>query len=332
MMTNVAASNYYLNIPNANSASTATSSIFSDLNKEYESKIKEIEEYYVKTLLNENNDNDGASTTEGHNINETEILSESSPRPSPWLPSKPNYYHSLADFKDLIISDSRTINISHTANPFTTGNNTSTFTTVEKKRKKKSFLEVEINPTYTTNAFLLPLTAENLQKLSQLNSGSTVLSCMLPIQKTTKLEPSRIAPLEVPQIVNKTLYKTELCESFTIKGYCKYENKCQFAHGLNELKFKKKSNNYRTKPCINWSKLGYCPYGKRCCFKHGDDKDVQIYQNTNNGTSNDTELATPSPATIPKNNNNNNNNNNSTNSTKPKNLHTSVKALQRMTW
>lgn len=53
MMPNVAPNSYYLNIPNANSTSTTTSSIFSDLNKEYESKIKEIEEYYIKTLLNE---------------------------------------------------------------------------------------------------------------------------------------------------------------------------------------------------------------------------------------------------------------------------------------
>ncbi|CAI4058307.1 putative mRNA-binding protein CTH1 SKDI_04G3740 [Saccharomyces kudriavzevii IFO 1802] len=325
MMTNVAANSYCLNIPNANSASTATSSIFSDLNKEYESKIKEIEEYYVKTLLNDNNDNDDGSTADGHNINEADILSEFSPRPSPRLPSKPNCYRSLADFKDLIISDSRPLHTSYSTNPFTTSNNISTFAATEKKSKKRS-LEVEINPTYTTNAFSLPLTAENLQKLSQVNSQAAGLPYVLPIQKTTKLEHLRIAPLELPQLVNKTLYKTELCESFTIRGYCKYGNKCQFAHGLNELKFKKKSNNYRTKPCINWSKLGYCPYGKRCCFKHGDDKDVRIYQSSNNGIPNDTESGTHPIVTASA------NNNSTAYLTKPKNLHTSVKALQRMTW
>ncbi|QHS72360.1 putative mRNA-binding protein CTH1 [Saccharomyces paradoxus] len=325
MMTNVAPNSHYLNLPNANSTSTTTSSIFSDLNKEYESKIREIEEYYIKTLLNDNTDNDESSSSEGHNINEAEILSEYSPRPSPWLPSKPNCYHSLADFKDLIISDSRPANTSHFANLFSTTNNISTLATTDKKRKKRP-LEVEINPTYATNAFSLPLTAENLQKLSQVNSQSTGLPFALPIQKTTKLEPCRRAPLDLPQLVNKTLYKTELCESFTIKGYCKYGNKCQFAHGLHELKFKKKSNNYRTKPCINWSKLGYCPYGKRCCFKHGDDKDVQVYQNANNGRDNDMAFSTLPPAIAPA------NDNNVTNLGKPKNLHTSVKALQRMTW
>ncbi|CAI4342936.1 AQG_2a_G0010380.mRNA.1.CDS.1 [Saccharomyces cerevisiae] len=325
MMPNVAPNSYYLNIPNANSTLTTTSSIFSDLNKEYESKIKEIEEYYIKTLLNENTDNDDSSSSEGHNINETDILSEYSPRPSPWLPSKPNCYHPLGDSKDLIISDSRPTNTLPINNPFAGNNNISTLATTEKKRKKRS-LEVEINPTYTTSAFSLPLTAENLQKLSQVDSQSTGLPYTLPIQKTTKLEPCRRAPLQLPQLVNKTLYKTELCESFTIKGYCKYGNKCQFAHGLNELKFKKKSNNYRTKPCINWSKLGYCPYGKRCCFKHGDDKDVEIYQNANDGRSKDTAL-TPLPTSLAP-----SNNDNITNLSKPRNLHTSVKAMQRMTW
>ena len=225
----------------------------------------------------------------------------------------------------MIISDSRPTNTLAINNPFAGNNNISTLATTEKKRKKRS-LEVEINPTYTTSAFSLPLTAENLQKLSQVDSQSTGLPYTLPIQKTTKLEPCRRAPLQLPQLVNKTLYKTELCESFTIKGYCKYGNKCQFAHGLNELKFKKKSNNYRTKPCINWSKLGYCPYGKRCCFKHGDDKDVEIYQNANDGRSKDTAL-TPLPTSLAP-----SNNDNITNLSKPRNLHTSVKALQRMTW
>ncbi|QID83487.1 Member of the CCCH zinc finger [Saccharomyces pastorianus] len=322
--------NYYLNIRNANSASTTTSSIFSNLNENYESKIKEIEDYYIKTLLNENNDNDDdgnddGSTSDGRNINETDILSESSPRPSPSLPSKPNCYHSLADFKDLIISDSKPIDTLYSANLFATSNNISLINSTEKKHKKR-LLEVEINPTYTTNASSLPLTTENLQKLSQLNSPPNGLPYVLPIQKTTNIEPSTTSPLQEPQLVNKTLYKTELCESFTIKGFCKYSNKCQFAHGLNELKFKKKSNNYRTKPCINWAKLGYCPYGKRCCFKHGDDKDVQIYQSATNGSSNGAEVDVPSSITTFI------NNNNTTNLTKPKNLHTSVKALQRMTW
>lgn len=41
------------------------------------------------------------------------------------------------------------------------------------------------------------------------------------------------------QQINKGLYKTELCETFTTKGFCKYGNKCQFAHGLQELKLKR---------------------------------------------------------------------------------------------
>jgi len=32
------------------------------------------------------------------------------------------------------------------------------------------------------------------------------------------------------------LYKTELCRSFNRTGYCRYGLKCQFAHGIHELR------------------------------------------------------------------------------------------------
>ncbi|ODV82483.1 uncharacterized protein CANTADRAFT_147470 [Suhomyces tanzawaensis NRRL Y-17324] len=63
-----------------------------------------------------------------------------------------------------------------------------------------------------------------------------------------------------PQLVNTQLYKTELCAS--------YGNKCQFAHGENELKQVERPPKWRSKPCANWSKFGTCRYGNRCCFKH----------------------------------------------------------------
>lgn len=69
--------------------------------------------------------------------------------------------------------------------------------------------------------------------------------------------------------VNTQLYKTELCQSFIKIGICPYGNKCQFAHGENELKIIERSPKWRSKPCSNWSKFGNCRYGNRCCFKHG---------------------------------------------------------------
>ncbi|KAG2732118.1 hypothetical protein G9P44_004535 [Scheffersomyces stipitis] len=72
------------------------------------------------------------------------------------------------------------------------------------------------------------------------------------------------------QQVNTQLYKTELCVSFMKMGICPYGNKCQFAHGENELKTVERPPKWRSKPCANWAKLGSCRYGNRCCFKHGD--------------------------------------------------------------
>lgn len=69
--------------------------------------------------------------------------------------------------------------------------------------------------------------------------------------------------------VNTQLYKTELCASYIKMGICPYGNKCQFAHGENELKSISRSPKWRSKPCANWSKFGSCRYGSRCCFKHG---------------------------------------------------------------
>jgi hypothetical protein len=68
--------------------------------------------------------------------------------------------------------------------------------------------------------------------------------------------------------VNTQLYKTELCASFMKMGICPYGNKCQFAHGENELKKVERSPKWRSKPCVNWVKWGSCRYGSRCSFKH----------------------------------------------------------------
>lgn len=74
-----------------------------------------------------------------------------------------------------------------------------------------------------------------------------------------------------PQHVNTQLYKTELCASFMKLAVCPYGNKCQFAHGENELKSVDRPPKWRSKPCANWAKFGSCRYGNRCCFKHGRD-------------------------------------------------------------
>ncbi|CEP61419.1 putative mRNA-binding protein CTH1 LALA0_S03e02432g [Lachancea lanzarotensis] len=192
------------------SQTTQTSSVFSGEDDGFDARIKEIEDYYMRTLLDEEQPD--------------------------WSQQKEKVVHQQRQVQDL----------DQVAAP-------SAFAA--------SQLEVQINSHYMPATGVLPLTSENLKLL-----------------QNPKLAPQRPECLgAASEKCNKTLYKTELCESFSTTGQCRYGNNCQFAHGLQELKFKERSNKFRTKPCANWLKTGSCPYGQRCCFKHGDDIDIKVY-------------------------------------------------------
>ena len=67
----------------------------------------------------------------------------------------------------------------------------------------------------------------------------------------------------------KIKYKTELCKYYEINGYCKYGDKCAYAHGKENLRSKvTNSTAYRTRKCVQFFENGYCPYGNRCQFAH----------------------------------------------------------------
>eukprot|EP01092_Planopodium_desertum_P002053 TRINITY_DN133031_c0_g1_i1.p1 TRINITY_DN133031_c0_g1~~TRINITY_DN133031_c0_g1_i1.p1 ORF type:complete len:324 (-),score=-28.07 TRINITY_DN133031_c0_g1_i1:104-1075(-) len=68
--------------------------------------------------------------------------------------------------------------------------------------------------------------------------------------------------------VNPNLYKTELCRSFEATGYCRYGERCQFAHGVEELRPIVRHPKYKTQLCKTYVALGTCPYGSRCRFIH----------------------------------------------------------------
>ncbi|KAK5780853.1 putative mRNA-binding protein CTH1 PWA37_003511 [Arxiozyma heterogenica] len=373
---------HYASIYNNNIGSAVSNKNTNDDSIEYALKIKEIEDYYLKSLLNEdtndNDTNDNDNNNSNSNSNNNNLLYS-------------NYYHSSP-----IINNQNQINLRPNdyqlsyygiQNHLNGNNNDNSHN--NNSIDRRNLLEVDINHSFNHS---LPLTTENLQKLSlsnnhinhnylnynpntssyyifsnQINNNnsnpqhhnhnnnilsntfsnnvsypSQILSQQL--QKQQQNIPLYNIPVVMPPPlrqqqqqqqaeINKQLYKTELCESFTTKGFCKYGNKCQFAHGLNELKFKQRSNNFRTKPCINWDKLGYCPYGKRCLFKHGDDRDIQIYvkagtiiENLDNTNGNNSDATS------------NLNTANSTTSGTPhvrprhKNLHANVKRLQKITW
>lgn len=63
--------------------------------------------------------------------------------------------------------------------------------------------------------------------------------------------------------------KSQLCKKFVEHGYCPYEKRCKFAHGLQELKKNHQTNcKYKTKVCGGFLQEGFCPYGNRCNFIH----------------------------------------------------------------
>lgn len=77
-------------------------------------------------------------------------------------------------------------------------------------------------------------------------------------------------PAPSPHI--STRYKTELCRTFEESGICKYGAKCQFAHGLDEMRGLSRHPKYKTEPCRTFHTIGFCPYGARCHFIHNADE------------------------------------------------------------
>lgn len=67
---------------------------------------------------------------------------------------------------------------------------------------------------------------------------------------------------------HNSLYKTELCRSWEETGTCRYNAKCQFAHGREELRPVRHHPKYKTEVCESFARTGTCPYGKRCRFIH----------------------------------------------------------------
>ncbi|ORX43179.1 hypothetical protein DM01DRAFT_1266445, partial [Hesseltinella vesiculosa] len=63
-------------------------------------------------------------------------------------------------------------------------------------------------------------------------------------------------------------YKTELCRNWSETGACRYLEKCQYAHGVEELIQVERHPRYKTEECRTFSREGTCCYGSRCTFIH----------------------------------------------------------------
>lgn len=94
-----------------------------------------------------------------------------------------------------------------------------------------------------------------------------------------KLDRSLSEPVESQQqraqqqvAQNSSRYKTELCRPFEENGTCKYGDKCQFAHGMQELRNLQRHPKYKTELCRTYHTTGLCPYGPRCHFIHNSEE------------------------------------------------------------
>ncbi|CAM4576097.1 hypothetical protein PO909_032808 [Leuciscus waleckii] len=90
---------------------------------------------------------------------------------------------------------------------------------------------------------------------------------------TSSLSSPKSAPMS-------TRYKTELCRTYEESGTCKYGSKCQFAHGMDELRGLNRHPKYKTEPCRTFHTIGFCPYGARCHFIHNADEQQGVSENT----------------------------------------------------
>jgi hypothetical protein len=83
-----------------------------------------------------------------------------------------------------------------------------------------------------------------------------------------------------PKDKKQALYKTEMCRSWEETGTCRYGQKCQFAHSIQELRVVDRHPKYKTEMCKTFWEKGTCPYGKRCCFIHTDRADFEAKSST----------------------------------------------------
>ena len=83
---------------------------------------------------------------------------------------------------------------------------------------------------------------------------------------------------------DKTKYKTEMCKNWIESDgqYCRYGDKCQFAHGNHEksLNLIPNNNKYKSKNCVQFHHENnfYCPYGMRCQFRHEERNFEEIHE------------------------------------------------------
>ena len=92
------------------------------------------------------------------------------------------------------------------------------------------------------------------------SSTSSLSSPRVPITDIVQQQQQQQQPMRIPSTPTAktsitqshgcvTRYKTELCRPFTETGKCKYGDKCQFSHGIKELRILMRHPKYKTEYC-----------------------------------------------------------------------------------
>uniref|UniRef100_A0A8C5QS86 mRNA decay activator protein ZFP36 n=1 Tax=Leptobrachium leishanense TaxID=445787 RepID=A0A8C5QS86_9ANUR len=116
---------------------------------------------------------------------------------------------------------------------------------------------------------------------NSLDLFSAFLSPLSPMETDVPLLPS-FSNTSKALGLSSLRYKTELCTRYAESGFCTYKNRCQFAHGLSDLRPQQQHPKYKTELCRSFHVLGTCNYGLRCLFIHNpqERRDPPVSANT----------------------------------------------------
>jgi len=109
---------------------------------------------------------------------------------------------------------------------------------------------------------------KNHHTFNLVNSNSSSMSNLSSIDMMQMKQQQMVNAANNASTSQASRYKTELCRSYQENGSCKYGDKCQFAHGENEMRNMNRHPKYKTELCRTFHASGYCPYGPRCHFVH----------------------------------------------------------------
>ncbi|KAL7461607.1 hypothetical protein ACHAXS_002024, partial [Conticribra weissflogii] len=106
------------------------------------------------------------------------------------------------------------------------------------------------------------------------NSGGTP-----PVPEPASATPTPQNLADNPERLAKV--KTELCAYYEKGKRCPWGDRCNYAHGEHELKFKystlilmekagqiANAKTHLSRPCFTWVSTGHCPFRRRCCAIH----------------------------------------------------------------